>query len=212
LPLQKPVVPQLAAPWAVHCPVGSVPPAGIGEQVPALAASAQDMHFDAQVVEQQAPWAQMPLPHSVPPAQTAPVGLSPHEPATQVAGWAQSAAALQVDLHAAVPQPKGKHELDIGVAQAPAPSQLEAGVKVVPAAGQLAAAQAVPFTYFWQAPAWHLPLVPQLVPPWSTHEAAGSGRPAGIAAQVPIMPASAQDSQAPAQAVTQQTPCAQLVD
>ncbi len=206
------MVPQLAAPWAVHCPVGSATPAAIAEQVPALAASAQDMHFDPQAVAQQTPWAQMPLPHSVPPAQTAPVGLSPHEPATQVAGLAQSASALQADLHAAAPQPKGKQELDNGVRQAPAPSQLAAGVKVVPAAGQLAAAQAVPFTYFWQAPAWHLPLVPHPLPPWSTHDAAGSGMPVGMAVQVPIVPASAQDSQALAQAVTQQTPCAQLVD
>ena len=211
-PLQKPVVPQVAAPWAVHCPVGSVPPAGIGEQVPALAGSAQDMHFDPQAVEQQTPWAQMPVPHSVPPAQTAPGGLSPHDPATQLAGWAQSALALQVDLQAAVPQAKGKQELDAGVAQAPAPSQVAAGVKVVPAAGQLAPAQAVPLGYFWQAPAWHLPSVPQLLPPWSTHDAAGSGRPVGVAVQVPIVPASAQDSHAPAQAVRQQTPCAQLVD
>ena len=147
------MVPQLAAPWAVHCPVGSVPPAAIREQVPALAGSAQDTHFAPQTVTQQTPWAQMPVPHSVPPAQTAPGGLSPHEPATQLAGCAQSALALQVDLQAAVPQANGKHELDVGVAQAPAPSQLAAGVKVVPVAGQLAVAHAVPFAYFWQAPA-----------------------------------------------------------
>jgi hypothetical protein len=212
LPSQKPVVPQVAAPWAMHCPVESAPPAAIGEQVPALAASAQDMHLPAQAVAQQTPWAQMPLPHSVPPAQTAPVGLSPHEPAIQVAGWAQSASALQADLHAAAPQAKGKQELDVGRRQAPAPSQLADGVKVVPVAGQLAAAQAVPFTYFWQAPAWHLPLVPHPVGPWSTHDAAGSGRPAGMAVQVPNVPASAQDWQALAQAVRQQTPCAQLAD
>jgi len=146
-------VPQLAAPWAVHCPVGSVPPDAIGAQVPALAGSAQDMHFAPQVVPQQTPWAQMPVPHSVPAAQTAPRDLSPHEPATQLAGEAQSALALQVDLQAAVPQANGKQELDAGVAQAPAPSQLAAGVKVVPAAGQLAGAQAVPLGYFWQPPA-----------------------------------------------------------
>jgi hypothetical protein len=148
LPSQKPVVPQLAALCAVHCPVGSVPVGGIGEQAPTLPASAQDIHFEAQAVAQQAPCAQMALVHSVPVAQTAPSGLSPQEPALQEAGGAQSASAVQVDLHAAVPQRKGAHELDIGVMQLPAPSQLDAGVKVVPLAGQLAPAQEVPRTYF----------------------------------------------------------------
>jgi hypothetical protein len=40
----------------------------------------------------------------------------------------------------------------------------------------------------------------------------GSGIPAGTGAQVPIIPVSAQDWQAPAQAETQQTPWAQLLD
>ena len=142
-----------------------MPFAAIGVQVPALAVSAHDVHFDAQLVEQQAPWAQIPLPHSVPPPHTAPGGLSPQEPAMQDAGCAQSASTVQDDLHAAVPHPKGKQLLDIGVTQDPAPSQAEAGVKVVPEAGQLAPAQGVPCTYFWQAPAWHLPLVLQLAPP-----------------------------------------------
>jgi hypothetical protein len=170
------------------------------------------MHFDPQVVRQQTPWAQMPLPHSGPLSQTAPGGLNPQEPALQEAGGAQSASAMQDDLHTPTPHANGAQELDMGVTQAPAPSQVEAGVKVVPAAGQLAPAQGVPCTYFWQAPAWHLPLVPQLGPSWSTQVSAGSGIPAGTAAQVPIMPLCAQDWQALAQAETQQTPCAQLVD
>jgi len=186
--------------------------AAIGVQVPAVAGRAHDMHFEAQAVKQQAPWAQMPLPHSVPSLQTAPGGLKPHEPALQEAGGAQSASAVQDDLQTPEPQAKGAQELDIGVAQVPAPSQVDAGVKVVPAAGQVAPAQGVPGTYFWQAPAWHLPLVPQLVPPWSTQLSAGSGIPVGTGAQVPIMPVSAQDWQALAQAETQQTPCAQLLD
>ncbi len=170
------------------------------------------MHFEPQLVRQQTPWAQMPLPHSGPPLQTVPGGLSPHDPALQEAGGAQSALAVQDDLHTPAPHAKGAQELDIGVRQAPAPSQVEAGVKLVPAAGQVAPAQGVPVTYFWQAPAWHLPSVPQLVPPWSTQVSAGSGIPVGTGAQVPIMPVSAQDWQALAQAETQQTPCAQLLD
>jgi hypothetical protein len=148
LPSQKPVVPQLAAPCAMHCPVGSVPVGGIGVQAPRLPASAHDIHFEAQAVAQQAPCAQMLLVHSVAVAQTAPTGLSPQEPALQEAGETQSASAAQVDLHAAVPQRKGAHELDSGVTQLPAPSQLDAGVKVVPLAGQLAPAQEVPCMYF----------------------------------------------------------------
>jgi hypothetical protein len=167
--------------------------AAIGVQVPALPGSAHDMHFDPQAVKQQVPWAQFPLPHSAAPPHTAPGGLSPHEPPMQEAGWAQSAAARQLDLQTPVPQPNGKQELDIGLTQAPAPSQLEPGVKVVPVAGQLGSAQGVPCTYFWQAPAWHLPLVPQLVRPRSVQVSAGSGMPTGTAVQMPIVPVSAQD-------------------
>jgi hypothetical protein len=132
--------------------VGSIPLAAIGVQVPALAASAHDMHFEAQAVRQQTPWAQIPLPHSLPLLQTALGGLRPQEPALQEAGGAQSASAVQDDLHTPVPQAKGAQELDIGVPQLPAPSQVEAGVNVVPVAGQVALAQGVPCTYFWQAP------------------------------------------------------------
>jgi hypothetical protein len=58
-PLQKPVVPQLAACWLVHWPVGSAPPAATGEQVPGLLVSAQDMHLPLQAVAQQTPCAQV---------------------------------------------------------------------------------------------------------------------------------------------------------
>lgn len=206
------MVPQVEALCVVHWPVGSVPLAAIGVQVPALPCSAHDVHLDAQAVAQQAPCAQMPLPHSVPPPQTAPSGLSPHDPALQEAGEAQSASAVHDDLHTAAPQANGAHELDTGITQVPAPSQVAAGVKVVPAGGQLAAAHGVPWTYFWQAPPWHLPLVPQLAPPLSTQAAAGSGAPVATAVQVPMVPVSAHETQEPAQAETQQTPWAQLAD
>jgi hypothetical protein len=98
------VVPQLAAPWATHWLVGSLPPAGTEVQVPALPVSAHDKHFDAQVVAQQMPCAQTPVLHSVPPAQAAPVDLSPHDPPVQTAGATQSAFEVHVALQAAVPQ------------------------------------------------------------------------------------------------------------
>jgi hypothetical protein len=63
-----------------------------------------------------------------------------------------------------------------------------------------------------QAPASHLPSVPQPFGPWSTQVLAGSGAPGGTLAQTPIDPERAHDRHAPAQAVTQQTPWAQLPD
>lgn len=82
--------------------------------------------------------------HSVPLEQTAPFGLSPQDPAMQVAGIAQSPSAAQVALQALVPQAKGKQEDDAGIPQVPAPSQVPPGVKVVPLVGQLAFWQEVP--------------------------------------------------------------------
>jgi hypothetical protein len=211
LPSQKPVVPQLAAPCALHFPAGSVPLAATGEQVPAAPVSAQDKHVPVQAVPQQTPWAQMVLLHSVPLEQTAPFGLSPHDPEMQDAGMAQSLSVAQVALQAFVPQANGKQEDDEGIPQVPAPSQVPPGVKVVPLVGQLAFWQEVPGRYFSQAPAWHLPSVPQLVAPLSVQLPAGSG-PAATAVHWPMVPVIAHERQAPAQAVAQQTPCAQNVD
>jgi hypothetical protein len=124
------------------------------EQIPAapVAVSPHDMQIPLQAVAQQNPWAQMPLPHSVPPEQTAPFDLRPHELPLQNLPGAQSASTLQVPLQALAPQANGEQEV-------------EPGVNVVPLGGQVAPAQAVPCWYFSQDPAWHLPSVPQLVPP-----------------------------------------------
>ena len=195
----------------MHFPAGSVPLAATGEQVPAAPVSAQDIQVPLQAVPQQAPWAQMVLLHSVPLEQTAPFGLSPHEPEMQDAGIAQSLSVAQVALQALVPQANGKQEDDAGIPQVPAPSQLPPGVKVVPLVGQVAPWQEVPCWYFSQAPAWHLPSVPQLDAPLSMQLPAGSG-PEATAAHCPIVPVIAHDWQAPAQAVAQQTPWAQNVD
>jgi hypothetical protein len=155
LPSQKPVVPQLAAPWSLHVPAGSVPLAATGEQTPAGpdAAAPQDMQVPVQALLQQTPWAQKVLLHSVQPEQTAPLGLSPQDPAMQEAGIAQSPSVAQVALQALVPQANGKQEEDAGTPQVPAPSQVPPGVKVVPLVGQLAFWQEVPGWYFSQAPA-----------------------------------------------------------
>ena len=129
----------------------------------------------------------------------------------QTFGGAQSASLAQVDLHIATPHLNGKQELAGGVTQVPAPSQVDAGVSVIPLAGQLAAPHGVPCAYSWQAPAAHLPFVAQ-VPVMLTQVWAGSGLFTGTLVQVPIVPDSAHDRHALAQAVAQQTPCAQLPD
>jgi hypothetical protein len=98
------VVPQVAAGWTAHLLAGSAPPAGTGVQAPALPVSAHDRHVDAQAVAQQIPWAQIPVAHSVPRAQAAPVDFSPHEPPVQTAGATQSAFEVHVALQAAAPQ------------------------------------------------------------------------------------------------------------
>jgi hypothetical protein len=114
--------------------------------VPVLPGSAHDLHVPAQAVLQQTPWTQTPLAHSMPSPHAAPSGLSPHEPALQTPGGAQSASAVQVDLQAAAPHRNGKHELAAGIAHVPAPSHAPAGVNVVVFAGQLAPRHGVPST------------------------------------------------------------------
>ena len=118
-----------------------------------------------QAESQQTPCAQNVDWHSLPSAHVLPIPLRPHDPFVQTAGVAQSPSVVQAALHAPAPHSKGKHELAAGVTHAPWPSQVEPGVKVVAVAGQVEAAHAVPTRYFWQAPAWHLPFVPQLAGP-----------------------------------------------
>jgi hypothetical protein len=102
-PSQNPVRPQVAAPSPVHTPFGSVPFAGIARQTPGVPTSAHDMQLAVQSVVQQTPWLQNPLLQSAGLAQLAPGGRSPHDPLSQTFGDAQSASAVQLDLHAATP-------------------------------------------------------------------------------------------------------------
>ena len=104
MPSQNPVVPQGDADWATHWLAGSVPPAATAVQVPALPVRAHDMHVPPQAVAQQIPCAQIPVLHSLPPAQAAPVDFWPHDPSMQTAGAAQSAFEAHVALQAATPQ------------------------------------------------------------------------------------------------------------
>jgi hypothetical protein len=56
----------------------------------------------------------------------------------------------------------------------------------------------------------HDPSVPQVATPWSAHSLFASC-PAGTDAQVPAVPIRAHDTQVPAHAVEQHTPCAQTL-
>ena len=153
LPSQKPVVPQLAAPALLHVPVGSVPLWGTGVHVPAACGSAHDRHMPAHAVLQQTPCAQKLDAHSLFSAHAAPGDLRPHRPFAQTAGASQSASPAHVALQAAAPHANGKHDVAAGVTHAPAPSQVAPGVNVVVEVGQVESWQAVPFGYFWHAPA-----------------------------------------------------------
>jgi hypothetical protein len=127
----------------------------------------------------------------------------------QTAGASQSASAAQLALHAEAPHRKGKHDVAMGVTQAPAPSQVEAGVNVVPPVGQLGSPHGVPCANFWQAPAAHMPFVPHIAAAVGWHVLEGSGAPVATSPQVPIEVGSAHDLQAPVHAVEQHTPWAQ---
>jgi hypothetical protein len=82
---------------------------------------------------------------------------------------------------------------------------MRTGVKVTPV--QVAAAHIVPAAYRRQPPApSHIPSVPQLGAPLSMHWFRGSV-PAGTAAHVPGLAASAHERHVPVQLELQQTPC-----
>jgi hypothetical protein len=193
LPSQRPSVPQVAEPWLWHVPCGSVAPFATFVHAPIEPARPHDSHEPLQLELQQTPCAQNFDRHSVLSAQVLPRPLRPHDPLMHTAGDAQSASAAQAPLQTEAPHLNGKHELAAGVTHAPLPSHVEAGVNVVVAAGQVEPAQAVPFAYFWHAPAWHLPFVPQVGPVMSVHRPAGSEFPVGTLVHVPSVPDMAHD-------------------
>jgi hypothetical protein len=76
----------------------------------------------------------------------------------------------------------------------------------------VAAEHVVPFAYFWQPPApSHLPIVPQLGAPWSTHAPFGSTAPAIMGEQVPGEPWTLQAWHEGQLAEPQHTPSTQLL-
>jgi hypothetical protein len=147
-PSQTPVVPQVATPWSLQVPCGSLAPAVTLLQVPALADRLHDLQVPLQLVEQQTPWLQKPDLHSVALAQLRPLSLRPQELLMQTAGRLQSLLLVQAILQAFVPQTYGEQDAAAGLTQVPAPSQVDAPVKVTEPLGQVAVAQVVPLAYF----------------------------------------------------------------
>jgi len=94
--------------------------------------------------------------------------------------------------------------------QSPAPLHVDSAVEALVVAAQVGSMQGVPEPHFWQAPASHLPLVPQVACACTWQRPAGSWVPVATFVQTPSMPAM-HDLHEVLQAVSQQTPCAQKV-
>jgi hypothetical protein len=137
LPSQVPSGPQGGL-VAVQAPCGSVFPAGTGWQEP-VPPRLQTWHVPQLAAEQQTPSTQLPLPHSVPAAQSWPRRLSPHAPALQTFPDEQSALLVQTATQA-VPvvalQANGTQDWVAAGLQVPAPSQVRGELAVTAPAGQ----------------------------------------------------------------------------
>jgi hypothetical protein len=210
LPSQKPSCRQVDDPWSSHWASGSWP-AGTLMQVPALFAIAHDLHVPVQVVAQQTPCAQMAELQSALAAQVAPMGFLPQLPDRQNVPVWQSVSAMQVVLHCPpVPHMNGAQVWLAGAEQVPVPSQRPAKVSVEPV--QPAVWQATPAGYFSHTPVpSQVPSVPQVAAPLSLHWPRGLV-PRSAGTQVPLMYDPAQVTQAPVQALSQQTPSTQNPD
>jgi hypothetical protein len=179
---------------------------------PADAVSAHDLQMPVQVVSQQIFCSQLPDRHSSLVSQIAPFDLRPQRPPVHTAGDRQSASAVHDALQALglELQRYGK-QLDVpGMLHVPAPSQVDSGVCRLVVVGHASGKQGVADGHFWQAPASHLPLVPQVDGSAVVQIPAGSFDPVATFEQTPAVPA-VHDLHAPLQALSQQTPCAQNV-
>jgi hypothetical protein len=210
LPSQRPFVPQLAAPWSEQREATSFSPAATLLHVPREAVSAHDLQTPVHADSQQMPCSQKFERHSPFARQMAPFGLRPHDPFTHTAGAWHWLSIVHDGRHASVPQVNGKQGRVAGVTQVPAPSQDDSGVNWWVAVGQVAALHGVPDGHRWQAPASHLPFVPQVDTSCTAHSPAGSIVPVATFVHTPSMPAT-HDLHGPSQAVWQQTPCAQTL-
>ena len=97
LPSQVPLNPQGGA--GAQPPCGSIAPAAIGLQAPALPVTLQDAQVAQLADEQQTPSTQLPLSHSDAPAQICPSRFLPQEPLLQTVPVTQSASVEQAARH-----------------------------------------------------------------------------------------------------------------
>src|SRR6185369_894260 len=140
-PLQKPSVPQVAAPASVHWLSGSWP-VGTLVQVPIVPASAQDWHRPVQLVAQQTLCEQLLLAHSVPVVHAAPLIFFEQTPPLHTFGLLQSPSTMHEILHAVAPHWYGSQD-DVAAAwQTPPPLHVRAAAAVMPV--QLGPAHCVP--------------------------------------------------------------------
>ena len=94
--------------------LGSSAPVGTFVHAPSVPMSPHDLHAALQVVAQQKPCAQMPVPHSVGAEHGAPGGLGPQVFPTQLLGATQFADVVQALKHFVPLQAKGRHAREVG--------------------------------------------------------------------------------------------------
>jgi hypothetical protein len=187
---------------------GSAAPAAMGWQVPGAEASAQLRQAPWQASAQQTPSTQKPLAHSWAAAQVCPLDFGPQLPLTQLWPLAQSVSAWQWLMHAPATHWNGSQSRTPGDRQAPMPSQVPAVFSRLPLHEE--AAQTVSAAYREHPPIpSHTPDCPQLDAGLFSQTWWGSAAPRVAGAQVPSRPDCAQLTQAPVQAMLQQTPSAQ---
>jgi hypothetical protein len=203
-PSQVPSSPQLAIVVAVHWPDGAVVPATIGEQVPTLFVTVQDMHVPVQPLLQQTPDTQNPELQSAPAPHEAPMGLSPQLMLRHMFGETHWVLSVQVVLHALAPHTNGEQVVSMTVRQTPDPSHDRAGVSVEPV--QAAGAQVVETAKYLHLPApSQVPSSPQVDAVDAGHWLATSGAaPLAIDEHLPSLPGRLQATQAASQPVSQQ--------
>ena len=200
------MVPQVDAGIIMQSPLGSWP-TGTGLHVPCMVATAHELQLVQLAEAQQKPSVQLPLKHSVPATQAAPLAFRLVQTLDmQVKPAAQSPSPPQVVRQAPAPQANGA-QLIGGCTQAPAPLQLPTGVNVDPL--HEAVPQLVVVGPLRQAPfPSHLPLNPQggfgAQPPCGSIWSAPTGL------HIPAMPATLHDWQLPHMTEAQQTPSTQL--
>jgi hypothetical protein len=207
LPLQLPLVPQLAAPWSAQAPRGSGTAAGLLVQRPRELGNPQKTQVPVQAVSQQKPSTQKPVRHSLAAPQLWPFCFLPQEPSRHRLPAVQSALLAQLPLQVFCAQTKGAQATGLPSTQVPAPSHTLMGISLPPE--QLAGLHSVPAAYLAQPPCpLQVPDMPQPARGSTRQTPCGSGLPAGAGLHSPILPTCLQLKQAPVQGTLQHTPSA----